>query len=122
MGYVKELDDDVQLDEPAFGIRVGGAHPRGGAAVEPEAEGSPLRDGGRSGSVPVGIRLIGQVDEVHDERAAGGATQRGVPRCGAVEFARQLRIAYKKYRAAHGKKPLYYEGREKWTPIPVEFL
>ena len=32
------------------------------------------------------------------------------------------RAKYRAYLKAHGKKPLYYRGREKWTPIPREFL
>jgi hypothetical protein len=33
-----------------------------------------------------------------------------------------LRKKYKAYRAANeGRKPLYYRGREKWTPLPEEF-
>ena len=36
---------------------------------------------------------------------------------------RQLRERYKAYRAAHGgKKPIYYRGRDTWTPLPEEFL
>jgi hypothetical protein len=32
------------------------------------------------------------------------------------------RQRYRDYLAKHKKKPLYYRGREKWTPIPKEFL
>lgn len=35
---------------------------------------------------------------------------------------RALHERYRKYRARHGKKPIYYEGRERWMPIPGEFL
>jgi hypothetical protein len=36
---------------------------------------------------------------------------------------RQLRKWYREYRAAHGgRKPIDYQGRERWTPIPEEFL
>jgi hypothetical protein len=35
---------------------------------------------------------------------------------------KQLRAKYRAYREAHGKKPLYYQGREKWTEIPKEFV
>ena len=35
---------------------------------------------------------------------------------------RSERKKYRAYRAEHGKKPLYYRGREKWTEIPREFL
>ncbi|MDH4063528.1 MAG: hypothetical protein OEW19_03950 [Acidobacteriota bacterium] len=36
---------------------------------------------------------------------------------------RMLKKQYREYRAAHhDRKPLYYRGREKWTPIPREFL
>ena len=42
---------------------------------------------------------------------------------GAPGRARQLRNAYKKHMAAYKKKPVYYyNGREKWTPIPENFL
>jgi hypothetical protein len=32
-----------------------------------------------------------------------------------------LKKRYRAFREAHGKKPLYYEGRERWTEIPGEF-
>lgn len=35
---------------------------------------------------------------------------------------RSERRRYRAYVAKYGKKPLYYRGREKWTPIPKEFL
>jgi hypothetical protein len=35
---------------------------------------------------------------------------------------RRERAKYRAYLKAHGKKPLYYRGREKWTPIPAQFL
>jgi hypothetical protein len=35
---------------------------------------------------------------------------------------RRLRQRYLDYRAKHGKKPLFYRGRDKWTEIPMEFL
>ena len=36
---------------------------------------------------------------------------------------RQLRKWYREYRAAHGgRKPVEYQGCERWTPIPDEFL
>jgi hypothetical protein len=35
---------------------------------------------------------------------------------------RKERKRYRDYLAKHQKKPLYYRGREKWTPIPREFL
>ncbi len=35
---------------------------------------------------------------------------------------RHERKKYRDYLAKHGKKPLYYRGREKWTEIPKEFL
>jgi hypothetical protein len=36
---------------------------------------------------------------------------------------RVLLRKYKAYRAAHdGRKPLYYRGRDKWEPLPKEFL
>jgi hypothetical protein len=35
---------------------------------------------------------------------------------------RALRQAYRAYRAAHGgRKPVYYTGRHRWTPLPKEF-
>lgn len=35
----------------------------------------------------------------------------------------RLKKRYREYREAHdGRKPIYYEGRERWTPIPDEFL
>ena len=35
---------------------------------------------------------------------------------------RRMRERYEAYRARYGKKPLFYRGREKWTPLPPEFL
>ena len=35
---------------------------------------------------------------------------------------RRERKRYREYLAKHGRKPLYYRGREKWTEIPKEFL
>jgi hypothetical protein len=35
---------------------------------------------------------------------------------------RRMRARYLVYRAKHGKKPLFYRGRGKWTGIPQEFL
>jgi hypothetical protein len=33
-----------------------------------------------------------------------------------------LRKAYRQYRVSHGgRKPLYYSGRHRWTPLPLEF-
>ena len=34
----------------------------------------------------------------------------------------RLRRRYREYRGKHGRKPVYYKGREKWTEIPAEFL
>lgn len=34
---------------------------------------------------------------------------------------RRLRERYKRYRAEHGRKPLYYARRDRWTPLPREF-
>ena len=34
----------------------------------------------------------------------------------------RMRARYLAYRAKHGKKPLFYRGRDKWTEIPREFL
>jgi len=35
---------------------------------------------------------------------------------------REMKRRYRAYRAQHNdRKPLYYRGREKWTPIPAEF-
>ena len=33
----------------------------------------------------------------------------------------RLRARYRQFRARHGMKPIYYGGRERWTPIPEEF-
>ena len=42
---------------------------------------------------------------------------------GSTRRYRQLLRRYRAYRKARdGKKPLYYRGRDKWTPIPAEFL
>jgi hypothetical protein len=35
---------------------------------------------------------------------------------------RRMRARYLAYREKHGKKPLFYRGRKKWTEIPREFL
>ena len=35
---------------------------------------------------------------------------------------RRLRVKYRAYLAKHNKKPLFYRGRDKWTPIPTHFL
>jgi hypothetical protein len=36
---------------------------------------------------------------------------------------RMLLQRYRAYRAANnGRKPIYYRGREKWSPLPTEFL
>ena len=36
---------------------------------------------------------------------------------------RQLKRRYRDYRQANdGRKPIYYRGRSKWTPLPSEFL
>ncbi len=35
---------------------------------------------------------------------------------------RNMRARYLAYREQHGKKPLFYRGRQKWTEIPQEFL
>jgi hypothetical protein len=32
-----------------------------------------------------------------------------------------LRERYRRYRAAHGRKPIYYPGRDRWTELPGEF-
>ncbi len=34
----------------------------------------------------------------------------------------RLRARYEAFRRLHGRKPLYYRGRERWTEIPEEFL
>lgn len=34
---------------------------------------------------------------------------------------RQLLRRYKAYRKAHGRKPVYYRGQDKWEPLPAEF-
>ena len=36
---------------------------------------------------------------------------------------KRLKAKYRAYREEHGgRKPIYYSGRERWTPIPEEFL
>jgi len=35
---------------------------------------------------------------------------------------REMRARYLAYREKHGRKPLFYRGRERWKPIPAEFL
>jgi len=35
---------------------------------------------------------------------------------------RRLRTRYRAFRKAHpGRKPVFYRGRERWTPLPGEF-
>lgn len=34
---------------------------------------------------------------------------------------RQLKRRYVAFRKAHGVKPIYYRGRERWMPLPAEF-
>ena len=34
----------------------------------------------------------------------------------------RLRKWYREYRRTHGRKPVEYRGREKWKPLPSEFL
>ncbi len=33
----------------------------------------------------------------------------------------RLRERYRAYRARFGRKPVYYRGRDRWTPLPSEF-
>jgi hypothetical protein len=33
----------------------------------------------------------------------------------------RLRRRYRAFRARYGRKPVYYEGTEQWTPLPSEF-
>ena len=33
-----------------------------------------------------------------------------------------LRERYRRFRAAHGRKPIYYSRRDRWTELPEEFL
>jgi len=40
----------------------------------------------------------------------------------SLKRVRKERKRYRDYLTIYGKKPLYYRGREKWTPIPREFL
>jgi hypothetical protein len=49
---------------------------------------------------------------------ASAQTPIKVPR----ERVHRLRRRYVAFRGANGRKPLYYRGRESWTPIPDEFL
>jgi hypothetical protein len=37
-------------------------------------------------------------------------------------YVDRVRARYLAYRQKYGKKPLFYSGREAWTPIPKEFL
>ena len=41
---------------------------------------------------------------------------------GSRERVRRYRARYREYWAKYKKKPLFYRGRQKWTPIPEEFL
>jgi hypothetical protein len=34
---------------------------------------------------------------------------------------RRLKQRYLAYRKAHGDKPVYYRGRDRWMPLPAEF-
>ncbi|MFN7977757.1 MAG: hypothetical protein U0P30_06440 [Vicinamibacterales bacterium] len=34
---------------------------------------------------------------------------------------RRLKARYAAYKAAHGVKPIYYSGRERWMPLPAEY-
>ena len=41
----------------------------------------------------------------------------------SIRRYRVLLKKYKAYRASHNdRKPIYYRGREKWEPLPKEFL
>jgi hypothetical protein len=33
----------------------------------------------------------------------------------------RLRAQYRAYRAAYGRKPIYYSRRDRWTELPAEF-
>jgi hypothetical protein len=33
----------------------------------------------------------------------------------------RLRAWYRAFRTRHGRKPVDYPGRERWTPLPAEF-
>lgn len=37
-------------------------------------------------------------------------------------YVDRMRARYLAYREKYGKKPLFYKGRRRWTPIPSEFL
>ena len=41
---------------------------------------------------------------------------------GSRKRVRRYRARYREYWAKYKKKPLFYRGRRKWTPIPEEFL
>src|SRR5262245_29079311 len=41
---------------------------------------------------------------------------------GSPRRIRDFRKRYRAYMQKHKRKPLFYRGREKWTPIPKEFL
>jgi len=47
----------------------------------------------------------------HPHRALGSSDRR----------ADRLRACYRLFRARFGRKPVYYRGRERWTPLPGEF-
>jgi len=45
------------------------------------------------------------------------------PLASSDDRVRRLRARYRAFRAAHpGRKPVFYRGRERWTPLPGEFL
>jgi hypothetical protein len=54
------------------------------------------------------------------ERMLLGLPHRKIRR--SLKRVKQQRKKYRSYLAKYNKKPLYYRGREKWTPIPREFL
>jgi hypothetical protein len=54
------------------------------------------------------------------ERMLLGLPHRKIRR--SLKRVKEQRKKYRSYLAKYNKKPLYYRGREKWTPIPREFL
>ena len=44
------------------------------------------------------------------------------PEHGAQRNIRGFRKRYRAYWAKYQRKPLFYRGKDKWTPIPREFL
>ena len=54
------------------------------------------------------------------ERMLLGLRHKPIRRSG--RRVRKLRAKYRQYLEQHGRKPLFYAGRHKWSEIPAEFL